>query len=268
VADPVGHLPEMLVLAAPWFRMAVVFLKTSALLFLLAAVSSAFAQQQPPVKVNVLNVCTPSAEDQKQIASALALVPKRPPFSPDFEVARGRSSLTEAPSFLQAGASAQMSGEPSVASFVRVRREFTGQSTFSTVQYSFSDDGKMMVETLVLHVRDPKELVQVSIEDDAASVTSAATMLASTTPASRIKLERFGKSSVVLARCAATEAGPAPDQSAYEPLFTSASTIMTNYRGLLEARQMVPAELARVASQSTGKPGKAAKPAASKTEHP
>jgi hypothetical protein len=161
-----------------------------------------------------------------------------------------------------------MSGDPSVASFVRVRREFTGQSTFSTVQYSFSDDGKMMVETLVLHVRDPKELVQVSIEDDAASVTGATTMLASTTPASRIKLERFGKSSVVLARCTATEAGPPPDQSAYESLFASASAIMTNYRGLLGARQMVPAELARVASSGTTKSGKAAKPAGSKTEHP
>lgn len=248
--------------------MAVVFQKISGLLFLLTGVFPASAQQQPPVKVNVLNVCTPSAEEQKEIAAALALVPKRPPFSPDFEVARGRSSLTEAPGFLQAGASAQMSGESSIASFVRMRREFGGQMTFSTVQYSFSDDGKMMVETLVLHVRDPKELVQVSIEDDAASVTSAATMLASTTPASRIKLERFGKSSVVLARCTASEAGPPPDQSAYEPLFTSGSAIMTNYRSLLAARQMVPAELARVASNGAAKSGKAAKPAASKTEHP
>jgi hypothetical protein len=251
--------------------MAVVFRKT---LFpttwtVLCVLAGAFpaASQQPPVKVNVLNVCTPSAEDQKEIAAALAHLPKRPPFSADFEVARGRSSLTEAPSFLQAGASAQMSGEPSVASFVRVRREFTPQSEFSTVQYSFSDDGKMMVETLVLHVRDPKELVQVAIEDNASSVTSAAAMLASATPASRIKLERFGKSSVVLARCAATEAGPAPDQSAYEPLFASASAIMTSYRGLLGARQMVPAELARVAGTSAGKSGKTAKPATPKTEN-
>jgi hypothetical protein len=248
--------------------MAVVFQKISLILLSLAGVLPATSQQQPPVKVNVLNVCTPSAEDQKEIAAALTQVPKRPSFSSDFEVARGRSSLTEAPNFLQAGASAQMSAEPSVANFVRVRREFAGQSTFSTVQYSFSDDGKMMVETLVLHVRDPKELVQLSIEDDAASVTSAATMLASTTPASRIKLERFGKSSVVLARCTATEAGPPPDQSAYEPLFASASAIMTNYRGLLGARQMVPAELARVASGAAAKSGKAAKPAGSKTEHP
>jgi hypothetical protein len=224
--------------------------------------------QQPPVKVNVLNVCTPSAADQKEIAAALTLVPKHPPFSPDFEVARGRSSLTETPDFLQAGASAKMSGEPSVASFVRVRREFPSQSTFATVQYSFSDDGKLMVETLVLHVRDPKELVQISIEDNAASVTSAATMLASATPASRIKLERFGKSSVVLARCSSSDAGPAPDQSAYEPLFASATSLMSDYRGLLGARQMVPAELARVASAGGAKTVKGSKPTATKAEHP
>ena len=247
--------------------MAVVFRKVSIALCALAGVLPASAQQ-PPVKVNVLNVCTPSAEDQKEIAAALGLVPKHPPFSADFEIARGRSSLNEAPSFLQAGASAQMSGDPSVASFVRVRREFPAQSTFSTVQYSFSDDGKMMVETLVLHVRDPKELVQVAIEDNASSVTSAATMLASATPASRIKLERFGKSSVVLARCTSSEAGPAPDQTAYEPLFASASAIMTSYRSLLGARQMVPAELSRVAASSAGKSSKAAKPAAPKAEHP
>jgi hypothetical protein len=246
--------------------MTVVFQKISPILFALACGSLATAQQ-PPVKVNVLNVCTPSAEDQKEIAAALALVPKRPAFSSDFEVARGRSSLTEAPGFLQAGASAQMSGEPSVASFVRVRRELGTQSTFSTVQYSFSDDGKMMVETLVWHVRDPKELIQFSIEDDAASVTSAATMLASATPASRIKLERFGKSSVVLARCTASESGHPPDQSAYEPLFASASSIMTNYRSVLGARQMVPAELARVAGTGASKASKPAKPAP-KTEHP
>jgi hypothetical protein len=245
-----------------------VFRKTSIALWVLAGVLPG-AAQQPPVKVNVLNVCTPSTEDQKEIAAALARIPKQPAFSPDFEVARGRSSLTETPSFLQTGAAAQMSGEPSVASFVRVRREFGAQSAFSTVQYSFSDDGKTMVETLVLHVRDPKELVQLSIEDSASSVTTAASMLASATPASRVKLERFGKSSVVLARCGATEAGPAPDQSAYEPLFASASAIMTSYRGLLGARQMVPAELARVGGTGkSGKPGKPAKPTAPKAEHP
>ena len=203
--------------------------------------------QQPPVKVNVLNVCSPPEEDKKEISTALGRVPKQPLFSPDFEVARGRSSLSGAPGFLQAGQSAQISDEPSVARWVRLRREFSLQALFSTVQYSFSDDGKNMIETLVLHVRDPKDLVQVSIEDSASSVTSPAGMLGTATPASRIKLERFGKSSVVLARCAGAGGGRAPDQSAYEPLFGSAWWIMTNYRSLLNARRTVPAELTKVA---------------------
>jgi len=211
------------------------------------------AQQPPQVKVNVLNVCSPSPDEQKEISSALARVPKQPLFSQDFEVARGRSSLAEGPGFLQAGQSAQMSDEPSVASWVRLRREFAVQAVFSTVQYTFSNDGKNMVETLVLHVRDPKDLVQLSIEDSASAVTSPASMLGAATPASRIKLERFGKASVVLARCAGSEGGPPPDQTAYEPLFASASGILTNFRDLLSARRTVPDELARVTSAAVTK---------------
>jgi len=229
--------------------------------FLLAilnlACGSGLLAQQPPVKVNVLNVCTPSEEEKKEISSALARVPRQPLFSSDFEVARGRSSLSENPGFLQAGQSAQISDEPSVANWVRLRREFSLQASFSTVQYSFSDDGKNMIETLVLHVRDPKDLVMVSIEDSASSVTSASGMLGTATPASRVKLERFGKSSVVLARCTGTEGGPVPDQSAYEPLFTSASSIMTNYRSLLNARRTVPDELTKVAAEARGTAAKA-----------
>src|ERR1700756_4200244 len=205
-------------------------------------------QEAPPVKLNVLNVCTPSAEEQKEISSALSRVPKQPLFSEDFEVARGRSSLAEAPGFLQAGQSAQLSDEPSIAIWVRLRREFSMQALFSTVQYTFSNDGKNMIETLVLHVREPKDLEQLSIEDSASAVTSPASMLAASSPANRIKLERFGKSSVVLARCTGTEGGPAPDQSAYEPLFASASSILANYRSLLNARRTVPEELAKVSA--------------------
>lgn len=208
----------------------------------------AVAQQppQPQVKVNMLNVCTPSAEEQKEIASALARVPKQPLFGPDFEVDRGRSSLEESPNFLQPGQSAQMSQDSGSAIWVRIRKEFSVQALFSTVQYSFSVDAKNMVETLVFHMRDPKDLMELTIEDSASGVTPPASMLATSTPASRVKLERFGKSSVVLARCSATEAGPAPDQSAYEPLFQNASSIVSNYRALLAAKQTVPDELGRI----------------------
>jgi hypothetical protein len=71
-------------------------------------------------------------------------------------------------------------------------------------------------------------------------------MLTAATPAGRIKLERFGKSSVVLARCSGSNGGPAPDQSAFESLFASASSILSDYRDLLDARTLIPAELARI----------------------
>ena len=212
----------------------------------LAQLANAQQSSQPQVKVNMLNVCAPSPEEQQEIASALAHIPRQPLFSPDFEVDRGRSTLEERPDFLKAGASAQFSSDSGTAQWVRIRREFSVQASFSTVQYSFSQDPKNMVETLIFHVRDPKDLMQVAIEDNASSVTTPASMLSTNTPAGRIKLERFGKSSVVLARCPATEGNPAPDQSAYEPLFQSATAIVTDYRNLLAAQKTVPAELSRV----------------------
>jgi hypothetical protein len=211
------------------------------------------ASNQPQVKVNMLNVCTPSADEQKEIAAALARIPKQPLFSADFEVSRGRSTLSEMPAMLAAGQAGHVAGEASVASYVRIRREFSVQAMFASVQYSFSNDGQSMIETLVLHVRDPKDLIQVSLEDSASSVTSAEAMLGANTPAGRVRLERFGKPSVALVRCQATEGSPAPDQSAYEPLFRSASDVLTNYRGLLNVKTTVPEELARIAS-ATAKP--------------
>src|SRR2546425_4889486 len=107
------------------------------------------------------------------------------------------------PNFLQSGQSAHVSSGDDTANYVRIRREFSVQALFSSVQYSFSVDPKNMVETMVFRVRDPKDLMQFSVEDSASSVTSPAAMLNANTPASRIKLERFGKASVVLARCSA-----------------------------------------------------------------
>lgn len=223
--------------------------------------------QQPQVKVNMLNVCTPSAEEQKEIAAALARIPKQPLFGSDFEVSRGRSTLSDMPSFMPAGQTAHVAGEPPVASYVRVRKEFSVQALFSSVQYSFSNDGQIMVETLVLHVRDPKDLIQVSMEDSASAVTSSEVMLGANTPVSRVRLERFGKSSVALARCSAAE-GPAPDQSAYEPLFRSASEVLANYRGLLGVKMIVPEELAKISGVSKPKAASKKKgaPASAKPE--
>lgn len=213
---------------------------------LCAAQQPSASQEKPEVKVHTLNVCTPSAEEQQEIASALAHIPKRPSFSQDFEIDRGRSVLDQNASPLAIANTAEPSGESTVADFVRLRRDLTGNSAYSNVQYSFSRDNKQMVETLVFRVRDPKDLLQVSIEDSASSVTAASAMLGAATPANRIKLERFGKSSVVLARCSGTSDSPAPDQSKYEPLFASASAVVSEYRRMFGAKTLVPEELTRI----------------------
>jgi hypothetical protein len=215
-----------------------------------AAMVAAAVAQQPQVKVNVLNVCKPSADEQKELTSALAKIPAKPAFSVDYEVSRGRSTLD--PSTPVPGMPALPPGAVSAADWVRVRREFPNGAMFSNVQYSFSVDSKDMVETLVLRVRDPKDLMQVSIEDSASAVTSATAMLLTSTPVSRVKLERFGKSSVVLARCAGEDGNPTTDQTMYEPILSAASGIMEHYRDALGARKMVPDELTRLgASLST-----------------
>jgi hypothetical protein len=214
------------------------------ILILTAVVAAAAFAQQPPVKVNVLNVCAPSTDEQKELSSALAKVPDKPTFAPDYEVSRGRSTLD--PSTPIPGMQPLPPGAVSAANYVRVRHEFPDATFFSNVQYSFSVDSKNMVETLVLRVRDPKDLMQISIEDSASAVASAAAMLSTSTPVSRVKLERFGKSSVALARCAGEEGSPTTDQSAYEPIFHAASSIMERYRYALGARKMVPQELAHL----------------------
>lgn len=229
---------------------------------LIAALTVACYSQQPPVKVNVLNVCAPSADDQKELSAALAKVPAKAVFGKDYEVARGHSTLE--PNTPLPGMQPLPPGAASAADWVRVRREFSHGALFSNVQYSFSVDASDMVETLVLRVRDPKDLMEISIEDSASAVTSVSVMLAANTPVSRVKLERFGKSSVVLARCSgqsspggASPAGegsagasegakPAPDQSAFEPIFREASAILNRYRDALGVRKMVPQELARL----------------------
>jgi hypothetical protein len=226
---------------------------------LLPLLSAAQKSQQPKVKVNLLNVCAPSADEQHEIASALARIPEQAAFSQDCEIDRGRSLLDQTPSFMQTGQSAPPA-EAGTADWVRIRHDYAGQGFFATVQYSFSQDANSMIETLVFRVRDPKDLLEVAIEDSASAVTTPANMLAADTPVSRVKLERFGKSSIVLARCSGTENSPPPDQSAYEPLFQRASAVMNNYRGLLQVRQTVPEELARIAAGSGKLPVKARKP--------
>src|SRR3981189_1080766 len=76
--------------------------------------------QQPPVKVNVINVCAPAADEQKELSSALAKVPGKPVFSKDYEVSRGHSTLD--PSIPIPGMQPLPPGAGSADRWGRVRR--------------------------------------------------------------------------------------------------------------------------------------------------
>lgn len=215
-------------------------LKSAFCLLLLSTLAVAQApSSKPQVRVNYLNVCTPSDAETKEIASALARIALKPIFSTDFEVSRGRSSMTESDLQLQ-GMQSDPSQPPSISRWVRIRREFPDNSPFLNVQYSFSTGEGRVIETLVFRLRDQKDLMQISLSDSITSRSDPATVLAVDTPANRIRLERFGKSSVVLARC------PAADQSAYQPQFASATEILSAYRSSLAVRKTVLDDLARI----------------------
>ena len=183
---------------------------------------------QPQVRVNYLNVCTPSADEQKEIAAVLARIPQKPGFGPDFEIARGRTTMADAP----------------VSTWVRVRHDFPDGAALSNAQYSMSVDEQRIVETLVFHFHEPKDVLSISIEDGVSAATPAQ-VLANDIPAARMRIERVGKGSIGLARCQGA------DQSVYEPLFQSASQVLAHYRTALGVRRTVPADLARL---GVGKP--------------
>ncbi len=215
-------------------------------LFLILAALPLAAQeaQKKRVQINVINVCTPSEADVKEMQAALERIPVKPRFTADFEIARGRSSV-----------------DSSVSRWVRVRREFGADSPFVTAQYTLSVnlEDNSITETLALHLRDTKDVVQVALQ---ASVTAGdpAAVLASDTPSDHISVERYGKAPLAVKRCFQA------DQSGFAFLFQSASSLLAGYRAALGVRSFVPGDLARVGAaqkkklQTAPTPGKSQKP--------
>ena len=215
---------------------------------ILIAVAAAQSDKKTQVKINYLNVCTPSVEEQKELSGALARIPAHPRFSEDFEVSRGRTSLTEPPIKL---AGVETEEAPAAAGgtskWVRVRREFAADSPFVSVQYSVSVDQKNIVETLVFRSREAKDVIQTSLEDSVSASSDPLQVLKVDTPVDRVRIERFGKSSVVLTRC------PSADQKTYQPLFDQGSSVLAHYRGMLGVQQIVPADLKRLGVGASAK---------------
>jgi hypothetical protein len=225
------------------------FLVSAIVALWLLARASGQAQQapgsaEPKVRVNYLNVCSPSAEDRQQIAAALERIPAHPKFAADFEVARGRSTLSG--SDLLAQNTNVSSEETSVSDWVRIRRDFPASSSFVSAQYSFSMNEGRVAETLTFRAREAKDVIQVSLSDAVSAPAAPAQVARLNTPAERIRLERFGSSSIVLARC------PASDQSQYEPLFSRATELLASYRSALHVASLVPAEIARMPKPDRG----------------
>jgi hypothetical protein len=192
---------------------------------------------QPQVKINVMNVCTPGKEDQELIDHALAQVPGKPAFTGDFEISRGHVTLKKAPD----------------ANFVRLRRDYGPDSPLMTAQYSMSADAKETVELLVLRTRDPKEFLEIVLEDRvSAGAAAPATVLSTDTPPSRVRIERLGKNAAGLTRCQEV------DQSVYEPAFHRAAEIMAQYRAAMGLRSTFRSDIAWL--NGTPKPGSAEPP--------
>jgi hypothetical protein len=201
------------------------------------------AESKPQVKVNYLNVCTPGTDEQAIIKGALTAVEPKPAFSPDFEISRGRTTLKDAPD----------------AKFVRLRRDFSPDSPLMTAQYSMSTDSTNTVEILVLRARDPKDFLEVVMEDRVSTgAAEPSAVLSVDTPAARVRIERLNKSSAVLSRCAET------DQSAYEPVFHQASNIMAQYRAALGLRDAFRSDIAWLNPTPKSGSGPKRKPAAQK----
>jgi hypothetical protein len=217
-------------------------LKSAMAFVFLAVIGSAAqqeSQQKTPVRLNYLNVCGPSAEEQAVLNSALARATAKPAFAEDFEMSRGRTTVKDT----------------GVSRFVRLRREYPSESALLTVQFSLSSDEKNIVELLVLRMRDPKELHEIAIEDRvAAGAASPSAVIGADTPAARIRVERLGKPSVVLARCAGA------DQSAYEPIFKTASEIMARYRAAMGLRTSFRADIAWLIESGKPAPPRAPRP--------
>ena len=180
-------------------------------------------EQNPAVKVNILNVCTPDAEAQRELKTALSRLRKAPTFAPDYEISRGVSTIEEGKS----------------SKYVRLRRDVKGDSPLATIQYSLSADPANTVETLVFRGRDIKELLAVSIEDKLSTdVSKPSAVIQSDTPASRVRVERAGKTTVGLARCQDV------DQAQYESIFAQATAVLADYRRILKLRSVLASDIA------------------------
>ena len=188
---------------------------------------------KPRIQVSFLNSCHPAFTDSEEIHRALARMKEHAAFTPDFEITRGVTTLSEE----QLRAVGANVGTATRSPWVRIRRNFAEKSAIASVQYTFSVEGNSAGETLSLMPRDTHDVLEVLISSTVTGTPAQAT--AADTPPERIRVERYGRGSLVLQRCG-------EDQTVYEPVFEEARQIFVRYRTALGIKTLVPAELARL----------------------
>jgi len=205
------------------------------------AQTAAPSKSDVPVRISYINVCSPEPSELAELRDTLLAAPSKPSFAVDMETSRGRSLVKE---------SAQEGSQPTtggvITDWVRLSRDFPEDSHYMDAQYSLGRAGGQFEETLVLHLRPAKSGVGAALQlilSDQFALSSPYARLAAPAP-TRLRLERFGKSSVVLARC------KGGDQSSYEPLFARANELMKAYRAALRTSQVAPAELRRLSEEA------------------
>ena len=117
----------------------------------------------------------------------------------DFEISRGVTTLTEA----EARATGAPRGQRRHAVAVGANSQGVSREGAADGRAIFAErGGGSASEALALHLRDSREVLQILISDTVNG--SAAQVVKAATPPDRIRIERFGKGSIVLARCGAS----------------------------------------------------------------
>lgn len=198
-------------------------------------------EAKPRFKVSFVNSCRPTQADVAEMRQLLQQFHTEPAFATDFEIARGVTTLTEAEA-RAAGVSTDAAGQPSL--WVRLHRDLPPASPLSGAQYSISLENHSVSEVLVLHLRNTEKAMQIVLSNTVTGTPEQA--LHTLTPPDRLRVERYGKPSLILARCPV-------DQSAYELLFTLGREVFETYRKTMGVERIVPAELERLPGQKESK---------------
>ncbi|MDR3764858.1 MAG: hypothetical protein P4M01_12265 [Acidobacteriota bacterium] len=196
---------------------------------------------KPKYKVSLVNSCRPSPADASEMRHLLEPFRAKPAYSGDFEIARGVTTLSEAEA-LASGVASDTAGKPS--HWVRLSRDLTEKSALSGAQYSLSHEDRSVTEVLVLHLRNTDKAMQIVFSSTVTG--SPEQVLRTLTPPDHIRIERYGHSSLMLARCPV-------DQALYEPLFTLGREIFATYRETMGVERIVPEELERLNGRKESK---------------